>query len=414
MEEVLRPTLRVLFISQLFDPENAIKGASFAQKLQELGHEVEVVTTFPSYPGGILFPGYKQCWRVIENMDGVRVVRVPSFISHGRFASNRFLSYASFAISAGWYGLFSARKPDVIYAYYPPVMVGLMALVLGWIRRVPFVYDVQDLWPEALVGTGHLNSNSRLFKWIDKICSLVYGRAAKIVVLSQGYKQNLIDKGVPAKKVLCVYNWCDELRMQFNVKQPDNWLNRPDIFHILYAGNLGSAQAMSHVIDAAALLHKSEDHQIQLTLVGGGVQVDDLRAKAKGLSNVIFLPAVKVDEVGAYLKSADVLLIHLANDSIFDVTIPQKTQAYLLAGKPILMAVRGEAAEIVEHAGAGIIVPPEDSLALADAMRLMAKMSPDDLKEMGQKGENFYRKNMSMDRGVLAIEKLLVEVVQGE
>jgi colanic acid biosynthesis glycosyl transferase WcaI len=401
--------LRILFVSQLFDPENAIKGAAFAQQLQALGHQVEVVTTFPSYPGGRVFAGYHQTWRLIENVGGVRVVRVPSFISHGQSAGKRLLSYASFAISAGWYSLFFAKKPDVIYAYYPPVMVGMMALLLGWVRRVPFVYDVQDLWPEALVGTGHIRTAGSMFKWIDRFCGWIYKRAAQVIVLSQGYREILIGKGVPAEKVTCVYNWCDETRMQVVDEQPTAWRNVPGVFRVLYAGNLGTAQALSHVIDAAVLLQKSENYHIHLVLLGDGVQGDALRAKAQGLQNVTFLPPVKVDEVGAYLQAADVLLVHLANEPVFDITIPQKTQAYLLAGKPILMAVNGEAAALVAGAGAGIVVPPENARALAQGMRLLAEMSPDDLADMGKKGALFYRENMGMNHGVRTVESLLIQ-----
>jgi colanic acid biosynthesis glycosyl transferase WcaI len=408
----LRIYLRILFVSQLFDPENAIKGLSFAQRLQSLGHEVEVVTTFPSYPGGRIFAGYKQRWRLVENMGGVRVVRVPSFISHGHSSFKRLLSYMSFAASAGAYCLFSARKPDVVYAYYPPVMVGFMAMVLGWIRRVPYVYDVQDLWPEALVGTGHLRPEGRLFKWIEHACGLVYSRAARVAVLSQGYRKILIAKGLPAEKVVCVYNWCDESRMQVVDGQPEIWGSVPGTFRVLYAGNLGSAQALSHVIDAATLLQKSGDQHIQIVLLGGGVQRDELCAKAQGLNNVTFFPPVQVNEVGAYLQAADVLLVHLADDPVFDITIPQKTQAYLLAGKPILMAVRGEAAELVASAGAGIVVPPENAAALAEAVRSLAQKSPAELAVMGEKGAQFYLQNMSMDQGVLAVESLLIQAVQ--
>jgi glycosyltransferase involved in cell wall biosynthesis len=290
-------------------------------------------------------------------------------------------------------------------------MVGLMALVLGWIRRVPYVYDVQDLWPEALIGTGHLRPESRLFNWIERACGWVYSRSALVTVLSQGYRQILIAKGVPAEKVVCVYNWCDESRMQVVDGQPVNWGSVPGSFRVLYAGNLGSAQALSHVIDAASLLQKSGDQHIQIVLLGGGVQRDELCIKAQGLTNVTFLPPVPVDEVGAYLQAADVLLVHLADAPVFDITIPQKTQAYLQAGKPILMAVRGEAADLVASAGAGIVVPPENAVALAAAVSLLAQKSPAQLVEMGQRGAQFYRQNMSMDQGVRAVESLLMQAV---
>lgn len=403
--------LRILFVSQLFDPENAIKGAAFVRQLQDLGHEVEVITTFPSYPGGRIFKGYEQRWRSIEEMAGVRVVRVPSFISHGQSAIKRFLSYGSFALSAAWYALFSVKRPDVIYAYYPPVMVGLMALVVGWVRRVPYVYDVQDLWPEALVATGHIRIDGQLVKWVERLCGLVYRCAARVVVLSQGYRDSLIRKGVPANKLVCVYNWCDESRLSTATEEPSIWRKVPGTFRVLYAGNLGAAQALSYVVDAAALLQASGDAHIQLVFLGAGVEQETLRSRARPLSNVSFLPQVKVDDVGGYLKAADVLLVHLANDPVFDITIPQKTQAYLLAGKPILMAVRGEAGALVSEAEAGMVVPPQNAVAMAEAMRALASKNADELLAMGQRGFDFYNEKMSMAHGVSQIEKLLLEVV---
>lgn len=403
--------MRVLFVSQLFDPENAIKGAAFVRQLQDLGHVVEVITTFPSYPGGRIFSGYEQRWRSVEVMADVRVVRVPSFISHGQSAIKRLLSYGSFALSAAWYALFSAKRPDVIYAYYPPVMVGLVALVVGWIRRVPYVYDVQDLWPEALVATGHVRADGQLVKWVERLCGLVYRRAARVVVLSQGYRDSLIRKGVPADKVVCVYNWCDESRMSAAADEPSVWCKVPGTFRFLYAGNLGAAQALSHVVDAAALLQASDDAHIQIIFLGAGVDQEDLRSRATPLSNVTFLPQVKVDDVGGYLKAADVLLVHLADDPVFDITIPQKTQAYLLAGKPILMAVRGESGALVSAVGAGMVVPSENAVAMAEAMRALASKNADELLAMGQRGFDFYNENMSMAKGVRQIEKLLSEVV---
>lgn len=413
MEEILSKAgqVRILFVSQLFDPENAIKGASFARSLQDMGHEVEVITTFPSYPGGRVFTGYRQQWRQVEDMNGVRVVRVPTYVSHGQSAIKRMASYASFALSAGVYAMFSARKPDVIYAYYPPVLVGLLALMLGWLRRVPYVYDVQDLWPEALVATGNVRADSRLTKAIEHFCRWVYSRAARVVVLSEGYRDALIRKGVPGSKIVRVYNWCDENRMQVANCMPSGWADVPGRFRVLYAGNLGAAQGLAHVVDAAGKLHQAGHTDIQVVFLGGGVERDALVLRAKNLPNVTFLPAVKVDEVGNYLAAADALLVHLADDPVFDITIPQKTQAYLLAGKPILMAVRGEAASLVSTAGAGLVVPPENAELMAQAMLRLSNLTEAELLVQGNNGLKFYREKMSAAHGIGAIEEMLREAV---
>lgn len=405
--------MRILFISQLFDPENSIKGLEFARRLQALGHEVEVVTTFPSYPGGKVYAGYKQRWQQVDMVDGVRIVRLPSFISHGSSAAKRMLSYASFGLAASFYSLFFSRRPDVIYAYYPPVIVGLTAMLVGKFRRAPFVYDVQDLWPEALIATGNIKPDSGVVRWINKFCGLIYHNAARIVVLSEGYKKALIAKKVPANKIERIFNWCDESRMEADSPLKPDTLDSA-CFNILYAGNLGTAQSLEHVIEAAKLVQQRNNQRVRFVFLGTGVTESALKKQASdlGLSNVQFLPRVTVDEVGAYLSSASVLLVHLANDPVFDITIPQKTQAYMLAGRPVLMAVGGEAGEIIRNAGAGMVVRPCDPEQLAQAAIELSELSQKKLQAMAINGKNFYNENMSMDNGVKSVIALLTSVAK--
>lgn len=400
--------MQILFISQLFDPENSIKGLEFARRLKALGHEVEVVTTFPSYPGGKVYPGYKQRFKEVSTVDGIRIVRLPTFISHGTSAAKRILSYLSFGLAASFYALFSARKPDVIYAYYPPVIVGLTALLVGKVRDIPYVYDVQDLWPDALVATGSAQPDSRIVRWIDKCCRLVYRHASRIVVLSEGYRRALIAKKVEPEKIERIFNWCDESRIQPEASASPEKIDR-SFFNILYAGNLGAAQALEHVVQAAYLIQQQGSKGIRFLFLGAGVAETALKNKAQslGLNNVKFLPRVTADQVGNYLAAADVLLVHLADEPVFEITIPQKTQAYLLAGRPILMAVRGEASEIVREAGAGLVVEPCQPQKLAQAAIEMSQFSADKLKKMAQRGMNFYQKNMSMANGIESVESLL-------
>ena len=405
--------MRILFISQLFDPENSIKGLEFARRLKALGHEIEVVTTFPSYPGGKVYYGYKQRFCQVEMVDGIRVVRLPTFISHGTSAAKRMLSYATFGMVASLYGLFSSRRPDAIYAYYPPVIVGLTSMLIGKFRRVPFVYDVQDLWPEALVATGNVKPDSGMVRWIDRLCGLVYRKAARIVVLSDGYKKALIAKQVPASKIERIFNWCDEGRMDADSMPRPDELNHT-CFNILYAGNLGTAQALEHVLEAANLLAQQGNRRVRFVFLGAGVAEPVLKRQANDLRlhNVQFLPRVTVDQVGAYLAAADALLVHLANDPVFDITIPQKTQAYMLAGRPILMAVGGEAGDIVRNAGAGIVVQPCQPAQLAQAAVTLSELPPTELQALAAQGQQYYQEKMSMDNGVRSVNALLNSVVE--
>ena len=396
----------------MFDPENSIKGLDFARRLKALGHDVEVVTTYPSYPGGKIYPGYRQKWRQVDHVNGVRIVRLPTYISHGTSAAKRLLSYASFGLVGGLYALFCARKADVIYAYYPPVVVGALALFVGALRRTPYVYDVQDLWPEALVATGNIQRGGKIERLINRFCNSIYHRAARVVVLSEGYRRALVSKGVPPQKIVRVFNWCDESRMRTACVAKPTSISA-DHFNILYAGNLGAAQALEYVIDAARLLHERGEQRVRFLFLGAGVAETELRGRAKkyGLDNVQFLPRVSVDEVGDYLTAADALLVHLADEPVFEITIPQKTQAYMLAARPIMMAVRGEAGEIIKDAGAGLVVEPCNSEQLAEAATAMSRLPARDLTEMANRGLAFYKANMSVENGVRAVDKLLKSVV---
>lgn len=405
--------MRILFVTQLFDPENAIKGLAFASELVELGHDVEVLTAFPSYPGGKVFSGYKQKWRQVVHLRGVKVVRLPSYVSHGASAGRRLLSYFSFSVVAAFYALFFSRKADVIYCYYPPVVGGLMASVVSFLRRTPFVYDVQDLWPEALIATGNLSAKSKVAKIIEHACSFIYRRASRVVVLSQGYAEALVNKGVARSKLVKIYNWCDESRLNSLSESLEGRLSDFNRFNILYAGNLGGAQALEHVIEAAKILEQRGWNNIQFVFLGAGIKSDQLKdlAEEYGLSNVQFIGHVPVNEVGAYLASADVLLVHLAADPVFEITIPQKTQAYLFAGKPVLMAVNGEAASIISDAEAGIAIQPCCPVLLADAAIKFSQFSKTDLADLAERGKSYYSNNMSMKLGVQRVEKMLLEVV---
>lgn len=396
--------VRVQLITQLFDPENAIKGLSFVQELARLGHEVEVVTTYPSYPGGKIYPGYRMHLIQVETVEGVRVVRLPSYVAHGRSAIKRLLSYASFSAAAFFYSLFVGRKPDVIYSYFPPMVGGIACAILGAIQRRPFIYDVQDLWPEALVATGMLR-NEWGVKFIESCVGWVYKRASAVVVLSEGYKRTLVAKGVPESKIHRIYNWCDESRL----KRSDQLEGSASSFDIVYAGNLGAAQALDSVIQAAQLLQQAGERSIRFVFIGDGIEGERLKQQAVflGLDNVEFRGSVSPEAIGAELSKADALLVHLADDPVFAITVPSKTQAYMAMGKPILMAVAGESAEIIQKAGAGMIARPCTPESIADTALQMARSTPEQLEVFGAAAENYYRENMSQKNGVEHVSRIL-------
>jgi colanic acid biosynthesis glycosyl transferase WcaI len=401
----MRPT-RVLLLTQWFDPEPISKGLVFARELVKQGFEVEVLTGFPNYPGGKVYPGYKVKWLQREVIDGVHITRVPLYPNHDQSAIKRVLNYASFAASSLFYGMFMARRPDVMYAYHPPLTVGITASLLRLFRRVPVVYDIQDMWPDTLRATGMLN-NSKALRLVGLVCNWVYRRVDQIVVLSPGFKRLLLERGVPERKLRVVYNWADEVSLGAPVGHVAEAFSAEGQFTILFAGNMGKAQALDTVLDAAALL-KEQCSRVRWVMLGGGVEVERLKAEAlrRLLGNVVFLPAVHMAEVGAYLQAADALLVHLRKDPLFEITIPSKTQAYMAVGKPLLMAVDGDSADLVKQSGGGVVAESESAQALAQAALQLANTPPAELSAMGLQAQQHYQQYLSLAVGASKFAEL--------
>ncbi len=395
--------MRLLFISQLFDPEYSIKGLSFLSGVQKLGFDIDVITTFPNYPTGRVFPGYKNKLWQVEAQNGIRVIRVYSYISHSRSKISRILTYLSFMVSALIASLV-IKRADVIYAYHPQITIGFVAWLVGLAKKTPYVIDVQDLWPDALVATGFIQMGM-LYKIIDLTCNFIYKRSGHIVVLSKGYKKILLDKAVPAGKISFIYNWNSEENRKFDGCYDEVFSTALEKYNnkFVYAGNLGAAQSLKSVITAFS---RVDDDSICLIIIGSGVEENELKNFAKSLNagNIIFIGYVPSTKIKQYLDEADVLVVHLKDDPLFKITIPSKLQTSLKAGKPILMAVGGEANEIVELAGAGVCAMPENVMSILGAVNSIVKQR-NQWPEMGDRGKKYYKENMSQQ---LAVEKIVV------
>ena len=406
--------MRILLLTQWFEPEPTFKGLTFAKALRDAGMDVEVLTGFPNYPMGRLYPGYRIRLIQHDEIEGIKVTRVPLYPSHDRSVLRRIANYLSFAISAFIYGAFFARKVDVIYAYHPPLSVGAVAVVLKFLRGWRVVLDVQDLWPDTLRATGMLN-NERVLSMIGSAAGLIYRWTDVVVVLSKGFQDRLISRGVPRAKVEVIYNWADEQKLR-NCEDVISFANSAKAsFNILFAGNIGSAQSLDAVVDAAVLLRERKSH-VRFIFLGTGLEVDSLRneVKERGLDNVEFLQPVPMEQVGAYLKSADALLVHLRRDELFEITIPSKTQAYMAVGKPILMAVQGEASDLVRRAGCGLVAAPQDPVSLANAADRLSKMANEELFEMGRSGLQFYENELSLHVGTIKFKKVFERAIQND
>lgn len=394
---------RLILLMQFYDPEPIYKGQTFAEKLSELGYAVEVVTGFPNYPGGKIYDGYKVSALKREHLNGIDITRLALYPSHNSSRSGRVLNYLSFAFSAFIYLLFFARRADLVYVYHPPVTVGLAAALAHFFRRAPIVLDVHDLWPDSLPASGMIK-NSIILRIINYLCNFIYRRSTHIVLHTNGIRKTLRDRGVPDEKMTTIIGWANELIYD---APTDCHLNSitgdlPGI-RVVFAGNMGSAQALGSILDAAKILKdRNESHKSHFCFLGAGIDLDNLKRMTKDLEleNVVFLPRVAPSAVGSYMKAADCLLVHLRDNALFAMTMPSKIQSYLLAGKPILVAMHGEAAELVQSVGAGVIAPPEDAERIASAILEIADMSEHKRELMGKAGQDYYWRELCMEKGM--------------
>lgn len=403
--------MRILIITQWFQPEPHFKGLAFAKALQAKGHDVEVLTGFPNYPGGKVYPGYRVRLRQREVMDGVPVTRAYLYPSHDRSALRRVANYVSFAISSTLYALF-VRKPDVVYVYTPPMTAALPAVVLRMLRGIPFVPDIQDLWPDTLAATGMLN-NRRLLALIGWWTDFALRRAAGIVVLSDGFRRRLQERGITVP-IVVIPNWAPPEIVDVAAALPPPSPVRTGQFNILFAGNMGKAQGLETVLQAAAML-RDEDAPVRFTMVGGGIEREPLQQRAASLKldNIVFHAPRHPSQMGEMFADADALLVHLRDDPLFEITIPSKTQAYLAIGRPILMGVRGNAATMVEQAGAGLTFDPDNPEALVAAIRTLLAKTPEGRLALGRAGAAYYREHLAFDIGIEAMERCLARAAAG-
>lgn len=398
--------MKILLLTQWFDPEPTFKGLAFAKELKRQGHDVEVLTGFPNYPGGKIYDGYKLKLYQREEVDGISILRVALYPNHDSSALKRIFNYISFAFMAMLFGIFATKKADVIYAYHPPLTVGIAAIFIKLFRRIPIVYDIQDMWPDTLKATGMLN-NEKLLEIIGSVCKFVYKFVDHIVVLCPGFKKILIQRGVPKEKVTVIYNWCDEASLtQSDPAKLEYQQLMQDKFNVVFAGNMGKAQALDSILDVAKRITNYSD--IQFILVGAGTEKEHLekRVATEIISNVVFIPRMPMNEVGGILKLSDLLLVHLKKDPLFEITVPSKTQAYMAMGKPVLMAVSGDAAHLIEKSQSGAIAVSENVESIEQAILHIYHLNDFEKAQMGKNARQFYLEELSLETGVKQFIKI--------
>jgi glycosyltransferase involved in cell wall biosynthesis len=390
--------MRILVLSHYFWPEPIPKPLELAEALRDEGHSVHAVTGFPNYPDGNLYDGYALRPFRRDSVRGIPLVRTYMYPSHGTSLAGRMINYASFMVTS-IAGALLAGRFDVMYVWHPPLSIGVAAAAIALLTGRPFVYDVQDIWPESAVATGFLRPG-RLVRWMSRLETFVYRRAARILVVTDGARDNLVRKGVPRDKILVAPHWYDDQELhrvgrdaRDQVRAKHAWQNR---FVIAFAGNMGVLQGLDTVVEACCELPR--DERIVVVMIGDGVEAPGLKelARSRGVEDRIeFVPRQPAAEMARYYAAADALLVHLRASPLAPLIVPSKTVAYLAAAKPIIMAGIGAAADLVTTAGAGVVVPPDDAPALTDAMMRAASMSPAERTAMGRRGRSYFESHFT-------------------
>ena len=400
--------MHILFLTDNFPPETnapASRTHEHAKRWVASGHRVTVITGFPNFPGGKLFEGYRNhLWRR-EQMDGIELVRVWTYITANEGFLKRTLDYASFMLTGTIAGLFQSR-PDVIVATSPQIFTTVAGHLLSGIRRRPFVFELRDLWPDSIVAVGAMR-DSLLIRMLRRLEYFLYRKAARIVSVTSSFKTVLTGNGIEPDKIVVVPNGAD-LTAYWPGERPGDLTARLRLegkFVAAYVGTLGMAHGLGTVLEAAERLRERSD--IAFVLVGTGAEKDALisRATQRGLNNVVFVGAVSKDEVKRYWRLCDVALVLLRDSPLFSHVIPSKMFEAMGMGRPIILGVRGESKEILETSGGGIAIAPESSTELADTICRMAA-DPVQRIAMAKAGRDFVEKNY--DRDVLAARMLAV------
>lgn len=390
--------MRVLLISQYFWPET-FRINEVARSLRDAGAEVTVLTGKPNYPEGSLFDGYRAWGTGREDYHGIPVFRVP-MAPRGKGSAVRLAwNYLSFVLGASVFGpwLLRDRQVDAIVVYgISPILQGIAAIVLKLFKRCPAVLWVQDLWPQSLEATGFVR-NRHALKAVEWVVRGIYRFSDLLLVQSPAFVDEVA--ALSDRRKIAYHPNPGELA--FDDLDPDAAGVPPfDFspgFNVVFAGNLGTAQAVETIVEAAQLLKGRED--IRFVLVGSGSRADWIREEVwrLGLGNVELPGRFPPEAMPAILGAASVLLVTLAKSDIFGLTVPSKVQAYLAAGRPILAALDGEGTRVVSEAGAGLAVPAEDARALADAIVRMAGMPAAELAGMGRSGRAYYHSHFAPD-----------------
>ncbi|MGE4578794.1 MAG: glycosyltransferase family 4 protein [Desulfuromonadales bacterium] len=408
--------MHILFLTDNFPPEvNAPASRTFehCREWVQAGHRVTVITGAPNFPKGKVYDGYRNKLWQGEMMDGIKVIRVWTYITANEGFVKRILDYLSFMVTAFLAALF-VRRPDIVIGTSPQFFTACAAWATGKFKRVPFVFELRDLWPESIKAVGAMQDSAAI-RFFEKVEMFLYRQAARIVSVTESFKRILAGRGIDPAKIEVITNGVDISRFKPMAKDAEltALYGLEGKFVAGYIGTHGMAHALETVLDAARQLQQVGEEGFHFILLGHGARKQTLVEKAKemDLKNVTFIDSVPKDEVPRYWSLLDVSIIHLKKTDLFTTVIPSKLFECMGMGIPTLHGVAGESAEIVEREGAGVVFEPENADDLVE--NLMRLKNNQILYR--QFKENCLAGAKNYDRSVLAGKMLaILEDVAGQ
>ena len=368
--------MKILFLTDNFPPESnapASRTHEHALRWVAAGHSVTVITTAPNFPDGKVFAGYRNRAYQVEQIDGIRVVRVWSYLAANAGFAKRTLDYLSF-MASGAIAALREPRPDVIVTTSPQFFCAVAGWIVSGLRRIPWVFELRDLWPESIAAVGAMKPG-RLLRALERLELRMYRDADRVVSLTHAFRANLVGRGIDPAKIVVIPNGVDPERFRPMPKDPGllEALDLAGKFVVGYLGTHGMAHALERVVDAAELLRARED--IVFVFAGSGARRDAIEALVaqRGLANVRMLAAQPKSAMPKLWSIQDLALIPLRDDPLFGTVLPSKMFEAMGMGIPILMSLpEGEATRLLRDTGAGVTVPPEDSAAMASAIVALA------------------------------------------
>jgi len=415
--------MKILYVSQYFPPEMgapAARAGELSKHWAASGHEVTVLTGFPNHPTGVVPPEYRDKFRRLvarEQIDGVNVVRTWLFPFPNRKAHERMLNYSSFCASAASTGLFLSR-PDAVIATSPQLLVALSGWWLARWKRVPFVFEVRDLWPESLAAVGMGEADSLLHRSLAKLAGFLYRHADRIVVVTPAFEDYLVEHwNVPREKISVVENgvetklFAPELFTGETATGLRRDLGAEGKFVVSYIGTMGMAHGLETIIAAASHLRDSNP-EIVFLMLGEGAEKERIvtLARERGLNNVRFIDQQPREKIPAYICASDVCLVLLKKTDLFKTVIPTKMLEFMSCARPVILGVDGQARAILEEARGGLVIEPENSDALVNAIRDLAGNRAV-ARELGQNGRKHilrkFSRHQTAEKYIRVLERLL-------